>query len=110
MLTSTRFYAVLLFSIVFCLRAMAQAPTGQLDGRVFDETGALIPGASVNLTNADTGASRKLSSGGDGFFSFPSLQAGKYEIRCEAPGCRPMEQPVTVQTGAIATVDIHMQV
>jgi hypothetical protein len=110
MLTSTRLYTGLLCTFVSCVCAIAQAPTGQVDGRVFDETGALIPSAVVTLTNTETGASRKATSGGDGIFSFPSLQAGKYEMRCEAPGFRTQVQPVTIQTGAISTADIHMQV
>ncbi len=109
MLTNTRFYAVGVLLVVLSVLALAQAPTGQVDGRVFDETGALVPGATVTLTNADTGATRRLTSGGVGFFSFPSLQAGKYEIRCEAKGFRTQILVIPVETGAIATADMHLQ-
>lgn len=107
---STRVCTALLCTIVLSVSAIAQAPTGQVNGTVVDETGAVIPSATVMLTSKETGAARKLTSGGDGIFSFPSLQAGEYEIRCEAPGFRTLVQPVTVQTGAISTVDMHMQV
>src|SRR5579864_393070 len=110
MLTNTRYYAVLPLLVVLCMLALAQAPTGQIDGRVLDETGALVPGATVTLTNTDTGASRRAASGGDGSFSFPSLQAGKYEIRCEAKGFRTQIQVITVETGSIATAEMHLQV
>jgi len=110
MLISTRFCIVLLCAVVFSVCLIAQAPTGQVNGTVVDETGAVIPSATLTLTSKETGATRKLTSGGDGIFSFPSLQAGAYEIRVEAPGFRTVVQPVTVQTGAISTVDTHMQV
>jgi len=110
MSTSTRFSALLLGVIVAAVWALAQAPTGQVNGAVYDQTGAIIPGADVTLTNTDSGASRKVTAGADGIFSFPSLQAGNYLLRCEAKGFRSLVQPVTVQTGLVAAVDLHMQV
>src|SRR5215469_16966146 len=110
MLTSKKVYAVLAGTVVLCVCATAQAPTGGVDGRVYDTTGAIIPGAAVTLTNLDTGASRKVAAGPAGVFSFPSLQSGKYEIRGEAPGFRVLMQQVIVQTGAISTVDLHLEV
>ena len=110
MLTNTRFYAVVLLLVVVSVLSLAQAPTGQLDGRVLDETGALVPGATIVVTNTDTGASRRMTSGGDGTFSVPSLQAGKYEIRCEAKGFRTQIQVITVETGSIATAEMRLQV
>jgi len=109
MLTTTRSYGVLLCTITICIRAIAQAPTGQVDGRVFDASGAVVPGATLTLTNLETSATRKLNSGSDGLFTFPSLQAGKYELRAEATGFRTVVEQVTVQTGANATVDLHME-
>jgi len=109
MLTNARFYSVLacLAGISVCL--VAQAPTGQVDGRVYDESGALVPGAVVTITDVGTGVSRTAVSGGDGLFSFPSLQAGKYRIRCEAKGFRTQIQALTVQTGAVATANLHLE-
>ena len=109
MSTFKRAFAFSLCMIVWCVCAVAQAPTGQADGRVLDATGALIPGAVVTLTNTGTGAGRKAISGGDGIFSFPSLQAGTYEIRCEAPGFRTYVQQLTVQTGAISTAEMRLE-
>ena len=110
MLTNTRFCALLLCLLGISVCVVAQAPTGQIDGRVYDETGALVPGAVVTITNSGTGVNRSVTSAGDGLFSFPSLQAGKYEVRCEAKGFRTQIQAVTVETGAVATVDLHLQV
>jgi hypothetical protein len=50
MLTTTHSYGVLLCAIAICIRAIAQAPTGQVDGRVFDVSGAVVPGSTLTLT------------------------------------------------------------
>ena len=89
--------------------AFAQAPTGQVGGTVFDETGAVIPGAAVALTSHDTAAVRTIAASSQGVYSFPSLISGSYELRATAPGFRTTVQDVTVETGAITTVDLHMQ-
>src|SRR5579863_839549 len=87
----------------------AQAPTGQVGGTVFDETGAIIPGATISLTSRDTAAVRTIASSTEGTYTFPSLISGPYELRGAAPGFRTIVQDVTVETGAITTVDLHMQ-
>ncbi len=95
---------------VAALNVMAQAPTGQVGGTVFDESGAIIPGATIVLVNKGTGASRTETSSTQGVYSIPSLNSGDYELRATAQGFRTIIQEVTVQTGSITTVDVHMQV
>ena len=107
---SMRFCAVLLGLMVLFVGALAQAPTGQVDGRVVDQTGAIVPGALVTLTNPDTGASRKMAAGNDGLYSFPSLLPGTYTVRGEAPGFRTLERRVTVATGAVSAVELRLEV
>jgi outer membrane receptor for ferrienterochelin and colicin len=107
---STRFCAVLLCLIVFYVYAPAQAPTGEVDGTVFDSTGAVIPGATLTLTSRSTGGARTVTSSPQGTFTFPSLISGGYELRATAAGFRTLVEVVTVETGAIVTADLHMQV
>jgi hypothetical protein len=90
--------------------ALAQAPTGTISGTVKDPSGAVVPNAKVTVSNRDTGLTRDLISGADGSFSAPALPAGNYEVRCEATGLRTMVQPAVVETGAISTVNLAMQV
>ena len=65
---------------------MAQAPTGTVAGTVFDQVAAVIPHATVTVTNKDTGGSRVVQTGVDGTFSIPSLPPGPYDVivRAEA--------------------------
>ena len=99
--------AVLLL-VVFT--SFSQAPTGDLAGTVYDESGAVIPSVAVTVVNRDTGAIRELKTGGDGIFSATSLPAGTYEVRVEITGFRTLIRQATVAIGTVTTVDMHLQV
>jgi hypothetical protein len=66
--------------------AAAQTFTGAISGLIRDSTEAVIPGATVTLTNARTGQVRTLVSGTDGAFIFPALQPGEYQLDAELNG------------------------
>jgi hypothetical protein len=89
---------------------LGQVPTGTISGTVTDESSALMPNVSVSITNKATGAKRTMVTTNEGLFSFPSLQAGAYEVRLEAAGFRQMVREAIVQTGAATTIDVQMQV
>ena len=101
---------LVLLAVSLSLSLMAQAPTGTIAGTVTDESGAVVPNASVTITNKETGSARALQSGADGSFSAPSLAAGQYDVRSEAPGFRALVRPAEVATGATTTVNLTMQV
>lgn len=89
---------------------LAQAPTGDISGTVFDESGAIVPSAPITVTNVATGLVRNVKSAPDGIFSATTLPAGLYEVRVEMPGFRTLLRQATVETGAVTTVDMHLQV
>lgn len=97
----------LLLSGGFCL---AQAPTGTISGSVSDESGAVIPGVKIRISNSDTGLLRQLTSASDGGFSAASLPSGPYEIKAEAQGFRALVAKTTVAAGSTATVNLHMEI
>ena len=68
------------------LIAVAQNPTATISGVVKDSTGAVVPGASLTVTNTDTGLTRSGPSGPDGSYKFPALPVGHYEVRAEHAG------------------------
>ena len=59
---------------------------GQFEGTVRDSTGAVLPGATVTVTNQQTGLTRVAVTSGDGFYRLPGLNPGLYSIRCELSG------------------------
>ncbi len=65
---------------------MALGQSAQVQGRVTDSSGALIPGASVTVTNAATGITLKTQTNNDGEYTVPFLQPGNYVIVVEHTG------------------------
>ncbi len=70
----SRFHSLIVF-VFFAAAVWAQSSTGGVTGKVADQTGALIPGATVTATGAD-GKQVSTTSDQGGAFSLPSLPAG----------------------------------
>ena len=62
------------------------ATTGSISGTVKDPSGAVIPGATVIATNTSTNLQNKTVSDDKGFYTFPSLQVGRYNVKVEEQG------------------------
>jgi hypothetical protein len=90
--------------------SLAQAPVGTITGVVTDETGAVIPNANVLVKDKATDFERRLTTGVDGTFSFPSLPAGQYDIRVEAKGFRTLVREANVAVGATTTANMGLSV
>src|SRR5437764_2888972 len=71
----------------------AQVTTAKFYGTVTDPTGAVIPSASVTLTNEQTGATRSTITDGAGDFVLDFVKVGIYTFRIEAQGFK--KQQVT---------------
>jgi len=104
------------FSILFLCAVIAvfaaspvwlfAAASGSVSGTVNDPTNAVIPGATVTLVNTAVHAKYKAISNEQGFYSFPALPAGHYDLTIEAEGFKPEKRPnVTVDTDSAVQVD-----
>src|SRR5262245_26451670 len=71
--------------------ADAQERYGGLAGVVMDSTRAPIPGATVTVTNKQTGASRVVVTSGDGSYRIPDLEPGRYSVTAELSGFQKAE-------------------
>jgi hypothetical protein len=96
------------FLFLLALLGQAQAPTGSIAGTVLDETGAVMPGVAIVITNKATGAQRRVTSDARGAYEVPSLFAGEYEIRAEAKGFRTLVRSAEVQTGITTNAELRM--
>ena len=65
---------------------MAQRTTANLRGTVTDSTHAIVPGATVTVSNADTGFSRTMVTNESGVYSFSELPVGSYQLEVELQG------------------------
>lgn len=64
--------------------AFAQTSRGTVSGIVKDQNGAVIPGATVTLTNTDTTIERAATTNDEGFYRFDAVDLGNYSVRIAA--------------------------
>ncbi len=113
--TSTLFrHAVLATAAVSALAGApllyAQSDTGRVTGTVTDTTGAVIPGATVTLTNTDTNAVVTRTSAAAGEFTFPALTRGNYKIAVALQGFAGQNQSFELQIQQVQTVEFKLSV
>jgi hypothetical protein len=65
--------------------------TSAIIGQVSDASGAMVPGATITIRNAETGLQRAATSDDSGRFNFPQLKPGTYSVRVEAQGFEPQQ-------------------
>jgi hypothetical protein len=88
--------------------ASAQFKAG-VQGSVMDPTGAVIPGATVALTNNETGRTLQTTTSGDGFYRIAGLPPGKYTMSAEHPGFnKKILETVTINAEAVQGIDITL--
>lgn len=68
-----------------------QSVSGTILGTVQDETGAVIPNATISIKNLDTGFAQSTTSGASGTYTLPNLPVGHYSIRITSQGFAPVE-------------------
>src|SRR5262245_10039258 len=66
--------------------ASTQSSTSRIEGTVVDASGAVVPNASITVTNEDTGVSYEAKTGTAGTFSIPSLTPGLYTVSVSRQG------------------------
>jgi len=66
--------------------ALCQVDTGALLGTVKDQSGAVIPGAKVSLTNEGTSFTLATVTGADGTYVFTPIKIGRYTVEAEFAG------------------------
>lgn len=73
-------------SLSLCLSAFSQSQstTGNIEGRVVDQNGAVVPNVSVSATNQDTGFGKTTVSNSDGTYIFVLLPPGRYRVETAA--------------------------
>lgn len=75
-------------------RLSAQTNTTALSGTVVDTSGAIIPGATIDIANAASGKIETTHAKSKGEFSFEQLAPGTYEVKVSSPGFSELDQKV----------------
>ncbi|HTZ47990.1 MAG TPA: carboxypeptidase regulatory-like domain-containing protein, partial [Verrucomicrobiae bacterium] len=90
-------------------RVQAQ-DTADVVGTVTDTSGAVIPGATITLTNIGTNIQQTTQSNGTGDYIFNLLQVGTYSIKVEAKGFKTFVAPnITLAAGDRARADAKLE-
>lgn len=107
----TCFCILVAICIVWTPTAVGQTATGEISGRVLDQTGAAIPQVDVVVTNVDTGVKRTVRSNVEGRYTFPLLEPGVYRITVSKEGFKPAEvSNLTLAVNQTITQDITLAV
>src|SRR5712692_188371 len=89
--TSFCVLTALLFSILACTASWAQN-TAQISGTVKDQTGAVLPGVEVTMTQTNTGLKRNAVTDETGSYVISSLPVGPYRLDAALPGFKAYAQ------------------
>lgn len=96
---------------LFLVPAMQAQNVGAVSGRVTDTTDAVIPGATVEFRNLDTGVSRTVTSDAQGNYRAPELPLGNYQIEASFAGFQKVQRTgVQLTLGRDATVNFQLPV
>src|SRR5262245_5662664 len=99
-----------LFILLFAASASAQFDRGQLSGRVKDAQGAVVPGATVAAVNQQTQLSWNTVTDGTGFYTFPNLPAGRYNVTAELQGFKKVtRQDVQLDAAGSLALDFSLE-
>ena len=90
--------------------ASAQMTRGGIAGTVRDTSGAIVPGATITVTNVATNAVQTAVSDAQGFYRVAALEPGTYTVSVELSGFSKVEQrDVRVRTALDSTVDVTLK-
>jgi outer membrane receptor protein involved in Fe transport len=99
--------ALLVCLLAYAAPAAAQQTTGNITGRVLDDQGAAVPGATVTASSAQTGFVRTDVSDSEGVYRLNALPVGSYDLAVELTGFTRVEQKGLVVNVA-QTIDVNV--
>jgi hypothetical protein len=96
--------------LVFSVPAVAQV-SAALSGRVTDQSGAGVPGATVTAKDTDMGISRDTVTDAAGRYELPALPVGRYEVAATKSGFAvAVRSGINLVVGQDATADLSLKV
>ena len=101
---------VLFISLIACAGVWAQA-TAQISGTARDQSGAVLPGVEVKVTQTETGIARTAVTNEAGSYVLPNLVLGPYRLEAALPGFRTYVQSgIVLQVNASPVINIVLEV
>jgi Carboxypeptidase regulatory-like domain/TonB dependent receptor len=104
-------FGAAVFVLLACVSAFAQQTTGTITGRVVDQQGAAIPGATITAKNLANGFTRTEVSDSEGVYRLAALPVGIYEVNAELSGFSTVsKKDVEVNVAQVVAVEFAMKV
>ncbi len=103
--------AIMAIAIIFTLTALAQSNTGSITGVITDQAGAIVPNATVTVTNQGTNEKRTVQADADGRYEVLSLPTGAYSIEASSSGFQAVSvKDLKLAVGERARADVALTV
>lgn len=107
----SRTIAAFLFCAALVSVVWAQGTRATITGIVQDPSGAAIPGAELTLRSLTTSAVVKATTGSDGLYTFPGLEAGAYDLTVTAKGFREyIQRGISVNLDQQVRIGVSLEV
>jgi hypothetical protein len=90
--------------------AQTAATSGTIQGSITDPAGAVVPGATITITNTGTHASRTFTADSRGFYVSGPLIPGDYQVKITAPGFSSVSATTVVQVGTTTSGNYKLNV
>ena len=104
------FFTTLAILLLFLTLDSWAGVGGSVSGTVKDASNAVVPGATVTASNTATGVQQKVVTNDLGFYSFPDLTVGRYDILIQKAGFKPYRRTgIAIDTNSSATVDAALE-
>jgi hypothetical protein len=104
------FLAAIALVAIVAAPALAQSDRGRIAGFVKDQTGGVVPGATVTATHTQTQQTRTTVTDATGYYSFPALMPGTYDVVVELEGFKKAVQSgITLDAAASMSVDATLE-
>lgn len=102
---------LLLTACVFTSAAVAQSTFGSIVGTVKDQSGSVVPGATVTLTNTGSSATKTATTSAAGNYEFLNLDAGNYQVSIAAAGFKDVVfDHLVLQARDVQRIDASMAI
>src|SRR5690606_16615027 len=109
-MTFARMTLVILTALFLALPSYPQASSGRISGTVRDESQSVIPNANIELKNTATGVVSRTISNHVGFYIFPGLVPGNYEMEASSSGMQNFTIRAVVQVQQSLVIDPILRV
>ncbi len=97
--------------VIFNASAFAQTANGIISGVVQDESGAVVPGVNVTVTNVETGISRSMTTDSAGRYRVPGLIPDHYEVQAQITGFQTeVRKGIELTVGSEKVINLALKV